>query len=424
MLLDMSIANFKSVKEIQKISFEAIKDNRFADSKTVEVNDKLRLIKTAAIIGPNGAGKSSFVRAIESLKSIVCSKSTVENPIQVFSGTGFAYSDEKGEPCTIQMSMLLKKGDAVEEGDDPETIKAKASIIAEYTLKSTYKKITEETLYFIYNRSKKLMFERKIQDDPFGDDESPVTYKYRFGKMYRGDKKRLIKKIDEKHSFLAGAAEREGETCLAVQNWFQNSLNILPMGVSSHSEQYIISQIQKHPSWVKQLINFLWSVDITDIRNILVKNDKLIFVHTNVTMHYASYFMQESLSLRRLTLIGIAFFESFVQQKSLVIDDFGMLLHPDVLTHIIEIFESCNDKVGSQLLVVDCNPTLLRPGLMRRDGVYFAEKDTESSTVYFSLAQFKYSKRRDLTYNQYLNGAFGSLPLLSEFSFQDEKEDK
>jgi hypothetical protein len=61
---------------------------------------------------------------------------------------------------------------------------------------------------------------------------------------------------------------------------------------------------------------------------------------------------------------------------------------------------------------------------MRRDGVYFAEKDTESSTVYFSLAQFKYSKRRDLTYNQYLNGAFGSLPLLSEFSFQDEKEDK
>jgi len=33
MLLDMTIANFKSVKEPQTISFEAIKDNRFPESK-------------------------------------------------------------------------------------------------------------------------------------------------------------------------------------------------------------------------------------------------------------------------------------------------------------------------------------------------------------------------------------------------------
>ncbi|MCH3917029.1 MAG: AAA family ATPase [Spirochaetia bacterium] len=416
MLLDMTIANFKSVKEPQTISYEAVRDNRFADSKTVMVNDKLRLIKTAAIIGPNGAGKSSFVRALESIKSIVCAPAESENPIQVLSGTGFAYSEEKGEPCTIKLRILLDKGN---------TEAGKPSIIAVYTLHSTYKQITGESLYFIYDRSKKLMFERTVKEDPFATDDTPKTYAYRFGKMYRGDKRRLMNKVDEKHTFLAAAAERGGETASSVQQWFKVRLNILPMGVSSLSEKYIIEQITAHPAWVQQLINFLWSVDITDIRNILVKNDRLIFVHTNVTMHYASYFMQESLSLRRLTLIGIAFFESFVAQRTLVIDDFGMLLHPDVLTHIIEIFEACNDKAGSQLLAVDCNPTLLRPGLMRRDGIYFAEKNWESSTVYFSLAQFKYSRRRDLTSQQYLNGAFGALPLLSEFSFQDAgKEDK
>jgi hypothetical protein len=107
-----------------------------------------------------------------------------------------------------------------------------------------------------------------------------------------------------------------------------------------------------------------------------------------------------------------------------VIDDFGMLLHPDVLCHVVEIFEASNLGYGSQMLVVDCNPSLLKPGLLRRDGVYFAEKNSESATVYFSLANFKYSRSKDKTQSQYMNGAFGALPILSEFSFVDTSKDK
>ncbi|NBK23205.1 MAG: ATP-binding protein, partial [Spirochaetia bacterium] len=182
--------------------------------------------------------------------------------------------------------------------------------------------------------------------------------------------------------------------------------------------------LTEHPQWVQQLINFLWSVDITDIRDIRVKDDRVIFVHTNVTQHYASFFSLESLSLRRLCLVGVAFFESFIKPRTLIIDDFGMLLHPYVLSHIVEIFEASNTGYGSQMLAVDCNPSLLQPGLMRRDGVYFAEKNSESATVYYSLADFKYSKNRDKTQAQYMNGAFGSLPILSEFCFVDENTDK
>jgi len=191
------------------------------------------------------------------------------------------------------------------------------------------------------------------------------------------------------------------------------------MGVSNISEKYLIAQLTEHPQWVQQLINFLWSVDITDIRDIRVKDDRIIFVHTNVTQHYASFFSLESLSLRRLCLMGVAFFEAFTKRRTLIIDDFGMLLHPNVLCHIVEVFEASNEGFGSQMMVVDCNPSLLRPGLLRRDGVYFAEKNSESATVYFSLANFKYSKSKDKTQSQYMNGAFGALPILSEFCFVD-----
>ena len=98
----------------------------------------------------------------------------------------------------------------------------------------------------------------------------------------------------------------------------------------------------------------------------------------------------------------------------LLIDDFGQLLHPDVLCHLVEIFESCNKQ--SQMLVVDCNPSLLRDGLLRKDAIWFAQKDNESSTVFYSLSDFK-GRSRTSNYNRYLQGAFGALPVTSDFYF-------
>ncbi len=406
MLLDMTIANFKSVKEPQTISFEAVRDNRFPESKVVAVTDKLKIIKSGAIIGPNGAGKSTFIRALEALLKIVSASDEVEDPLQVLSRTSFAYSEEKGLPMSITIRAFI--------GYDEET---QDSVVAQYTLVSDRNMIHEESLFHIVGRSRKRMFLRELNPDSILLDESEPTYRYRWGKGYRGDKKRLVNRLSPRHTFLQASAARGSETTQLFYSWMQDQLHILPMGVSPRSEQYLVEQLTAHPEWVPQLVNFLYSLDITDIRDIRVRDDRLIFVHTNVTQHFAEVFNLESLSLRRLCLIGVAFFESFITQKTLVIDDFGMLLHPYVLTHIVEIFEACNSETGSQMLVVDCNPSLLEPGLLRRDGVYFAEKDSDSATIYTSLANFRYSKARDRTQVQYMAGAFGSLPILSEFNF-------
>ena len=69
------------------------------------------------------------------------------------------------------------------------------------------------------------------------------------------------------------------------------------------------------------------------------------------------------------------------------------------------------------MLVVDCNPSLLREGLLRRDAIWFAQKDQESSTVYYSLSDFKGARGRITTQQRYIQGAFGSLPIISEFWF-------
>lgn len=411
MLLNMTIANFKSVKSPQTISFEAIKDNRLSESKVVKINEKLKAIKTSAIIGPNGAGKSSFVRALEVLNRVVTADEENENPLAgALTGTVFAYGVDKTTPATISIDVLLENGDGSDENP---------TVIARYTLAASKDRVFEESLYHIFNTSKKLMFERKY-------DESDNTYSYRYGKMYRGEKKRLAARIPDSASFLGWAARKGGETCSQLYSWFTNSLHILPMGVSAATESYIARMLTLHPSWKEQLTNFFWAVDITDIRRVNVRDDgKVAFTHVYINDKkadgYANLFSLESLSLRRLTLLAVAFFECFTSRKTLVIDDFGMLLHPDVLCHLVEIFESCNKE--SQMLVVDCNPSLLKEGLLRRDGIWFAQKDHESSTTYFSLSDFKVSRGKIQTREKYLQGAFGALPITSEFYFVDSKEE-
>lgn len=411
MLLNMTIANFKSVKSPQKISFEALKGGRMDESKVVGVNDKLRVIKTSAIIGPNGAGKSSFVRALEVVNRVVTAPDENENPLTgALAGTVFAYGVDKATPAEIEMEVLLEKGDGSEENP---------TIIARYRFCANKDRIYEESLVHVINGSRKNMFSRKYN-------EEDNTYTYRYGKSYRGEKKRLAGRILDTQSFLGMAARKGGETCMKLYSWFTDSLHLLPMGVSSATEQYIAKMLTEHPGWKEQLSNFFWAIDITDIRRVGVREDgKVVFTHVYINDKkadgYSNLFTLESLSLRRLTSLAVAFFECFTSHKTLVIDDFGMLLHPDVLCHLVEIFEACN--TDSQMLVVDCNPSLLKDGLLRRDGVWFAQKDHESSTSYFSLADFKAARGKASTRERYLQGSYGALPITSEFYFvNDEKE--
>lgn len=403
MLIEINVANFRSVKEPQSVSFLALKDSRLPEGKMFRSPGGVNVLKTAAIIGSNGAGKSTLVRALEALKNIVMADESVENPLaRAFAGTAFAYSEVKGLPSEIEIKVLL-----------PRTTGEGVPITAIYKVVADMNKFYEESLIYSFGNSKKIMFERKIL--PSIDDEV-ASYKYRWGKMYRGEKKRMEKKLSPCRSYLAEAALKGGETCSELYGWISDSLHIVPMGAATASEMYMAGVLEVHPEWSKQLIDYLWSLDITDIRGIRIKDGKVVFIHTNVTQHYSSSFLAESLSLRRLCVLGTAFFESFTSAKTLVVDDFGMFLHPEVLAHVLGVFErSAFD--GSQLMAVDCNPALLTNGLLRKDGIWFAQKTSTGATEYYSLADFKVSNVADKARRMYENGAFGALPIISEFVF-------
>jgi len=443
MLLDITLTNFRSVKQTQTVSFEAVTDKSLDQKQLIKVDENFDLIRISAILGPNGSGKSAVLRAVESVRSFVLAGDDDAfsgagagsgagivggqqegeeqgggsgNPLDVLIGSSFAYDREwASKPSKITLRMVV--------GNDAETGLAKIYV---YTLEADREIVHRERLYLEVGRSTRRMFDRILQKDKNGKNaasSAEPAYVFYWGKKYEGDKKKLGKKIPANRSFLQAAALAGSRSALPAYQWFRDFLTIIPLGLSSLSEQLIISKLQKKPSWRRNIVDFLWSMDLMDIRDIRITErgtKRLIYIHGAGDSRFATYFTSESLGVRRLTLIALTFMEAFLHNKTVVSDDFSLFLHPAVTRHLIKIFIRGTRSSESQLLISGVDPTLLDDTLIRRDGIWFTTRGRQDGSIFYSLSDYKYRQKHDVS-DMYRLGAFGALPILSEFVF-DRKE--
>ena len=94
-----------------------------------------------------------------------------------------------------------------------------------------------------------------------------------------------------------------------------------------------------------------------------------------------------------------------------VIDELERSIHPSLARKFIEFFLKAAGKRQSQLIFTTHETTLLDLDLLRRDGIWFAEKDDKGASQLYSLTDFKV--RKDLQIEKgYLHGRFGAIPFL------------
>jgi hypothetical protein len=93
------------------------------------------------------------------------------------------------------------------------------------------------------------------------------------------------------------------------------------------------------------------------------------------------------------------------------VDEIDRSMHPSLVRKLLEFFlSSCVDSFA-QLIVTTHESNLLDLDLLRRDEIWFAEKDRDQATRLYSLAEFKV--RNDLEIRKhYLQGRFGAIPFL------------
>lgn len=105
--------------------------------------------------------------------------------------------------------------------------------------------------------------------------------------------------------------------------------------------------------------------------------------------------------------------------KILVVDELDAKLHPFLTRKIIGLFMDKEfNRNGAQLIFATHDTNLLNIQYLRRDQIWFTEKDKSDSTELYSLVEFRDESgnkvRNDRNIEKdYINGRYGAIPFMS-----------
>ena len=120
----------------------------------------------------------------------------------------------------------------------------------------------------------------------------------------------------------------------------------------------------------------------------------------------------ESDGTRRLlelipTLLGL---HSSQSKHVFVIDELDRSIHAHLTGKVIELFLKNAGNRENQLVVTSHDTGLLDLDLLRRDEIWFMEKDRSGASSLYSLEEFKLPEKMDIE-KGYLFGRFGAIPV-------------
>jgi AAA15 family ATPase/GTPase len=99
--------------------------------------------------------------------------------------------------------------------------------------------------------------------------------------------------------------------------------------------------------------------------------------------------------------------------KVYFIDEIDRSLHPNLVWEFVNFYLKSCSGCQAQVIITTHESSLLDLDLLRRDEIWFAEKDSTSATRLYSLTDF--NVRKDLEIRKhYLKGRFGAVPFLGD----------
>ena len=121
-------------------------------------------------------------------------------------------------------------------------------------------------------------------------------------------------------------------------------------------------------------------------------------------------------TLSYLSLLG-PIIHALATGTLVIVDELDRSLHPVLARQIIQIFQTpVTNPKGAQLIFSSHDTNLLTSGQLRRDQIWFAEKDQTGSSRLYPLSDFNPRKDESLQ-SGYLNGRYGAIPLLNSRAF-------
>ncbi len=421
MLVNFTVKNYRSFKQERTFSMESSSIKEHAGS--IIKSGKYKLLPLAVLYGANSGGKSNFIKAIATMRSMV------RRSVRLNNGDYLPYDpfalDEISEAKPTSFEIQFVKND----------------VLYRYGFEYNKKEIISEWLF--EKRFGEKEYELFIRSYDFIE-VSQKRFTEGIGKEGLTNTNRL---------FLSLVAQLKGEKSNLVLDWFGNC-NILSGIDSEGYEAFTIRMFLEHLNGADQAQAFFntlqlgftrFSVKKVDIpketidsipeflksklerdgatgsfveslttHNIYNEDGKIVgerSFHKN---------QMESEGTKKVIEMSGPLFNTLIEGKTLIIDELDAKLHPLLTRNIVLLFMNPEVNMhGAQLIFATHDTNLLDLKIIRRDQIWFAEKDRLESTDIYSLVEFKdedgnkVRNDRDIE-RDYIRGRYGAIPFIGK----------
>jgi hypothetical protein len=396
MIQEIKIKNFLSFRDEVRLNFEASSDKFAEDCQVVTINDdsKTRLLRLGVVYGYNASGKSNLLKAFDFLHYF-----WTNNPSSADSGTNVVpfRLDDISSTKSSQFELTF----FVEDTKYSYSLELDKDQVKLEEL--SYHKGSRPVMLFkrvLENEQSKIIF-----NDQEGDETSPVV------------KEKITVECLKNISFFVARDKANISMPLidAAKNWMRKQFksSIFPSADLTTPAEILIN---KDESLVKDLIDFLREADFNitsvSLKDKSIQPQKTLFEHTvkNGTENASYNFSLRQESLGTLKTFGIeaALYQAIQDKAFLPVDEVENSLHPRLLEKII--YEYLRKPSRSQLLLTTHNDGLLDlvGDLIRKDSIWFTEKDKTGTTDLYKLTDFKGVNSLKSYREAYRNKRFGA----------------
>ena len=397
MLVEFSVGNFLSFRDIQTLNMQAAKiRSRFEEvdrENVFQADGDLSLLKTKAIFGANASGKSNAIRALVSMLAIIREGLKDEEALSKRVMPFWFQEENLHQPSFFQIVFILE------------------GVQYRYGFEASRDRIHSEWLFG------KPLREPKVRERYFFTREGMETS---VNETQFKEGARLLENAPlfrENSLFLAVSAAFNGPLSQKLLAFFRTGISSVSGLNEGGALGHLAVRAMSNPAFVERATHLLQAID-PGIRKISVEEEQvLIYRHR----YDADGRVKEQIPLLLLEAEGEGTIKLFhlspllfaVLENGaiLFIDELDARMHPSLTRTVVELFhaETTNPR-HAQLIFVTHDSNLLDARLLRRDQISFARKDPAGATELYSLVEYK-GVRNDASFEKdYLLGKYAAVP--------------
>lgn len=428
MLLRFSVSNFRGLRDLQELNLAASGYDKSLPENTVSPEfpglKGHRWLKGAALYGANASGKTTVIEAMEALSEWVGKSAKTTDPDEPISFI---------EPYSLDSS-------AAKEPTAFAIVYMEDGVRYEYRVAATKRLILHESLRAWPVGKEQIWFERDWDPEAGKHDYSPESPTGL--PRSRDIEERTLPNM----LYLSKAVAEAREPVKPAFRWLVHRFKFLDLSTRSNlGRSFTLTQLDGNNEELKsKIVKALRHADIGIVDALAVEGAPLdqsffevlkvvdpekfkdfssedsqpkrmepqLFHKGPKNAKVALDWDRESAGTHRLFSLLGPWLDILSEGYTVCIDEIETSMHPIMVRELLKLFFSDKENTaGAQIIFTTHNPLLLDSTLMRRDQVWFTDKDDEGAVHLYPLTDYKPRGGESLI-RGYMAGRYGAVPFV------------